>query len=90
MNPTIGSIEIASGPSGAFKRNRCKIPVKNRNNEFCARLCQGRANEKDALSLCEYLDETKKEEDIDCIGITGDDNIHHFPKQNLINGNEND
>ncbi|RZD40644.1 MAG: hypothetical protein CXT73_06340, partial [Methanobacteriota archaeon] len=46
-------------------------------------------NEKDALSLCEYL-EKEKEEDIDCIGIAGDDNIHHFPKQNLINGNENE
>ena len=27
---------------------------------------------------------TEIEEDINCIGIAGNDNIYHFPKQNLI------
>ena len=48
-------------------------------------------SEKDALSLCEYLKMSQEiEEDMDCIGVTGSDNIHHFPKYNLINEQENE
>ena len=48
-------------------------------------------SEKDALSLCEYLKMSEEiEEDMDCVGVTGSDNIHHFPKNNLINEQENE
>lgn len=48
-------------------------------------------SENDALSLCEYLKISEEtEEDIECIGVTGSDNIHHFPKYNLINEQENE
>ena len=48
-------------------------------------------SEKDALLLCEYLKMSEEiEEDMDCIGVTGSDNMHHFPKYNLINDQENE
>ena len=48
-------------------------------------------DEKNSMALCEYLMEEDEEmEDVDCIGITGKDNIYHFPELNLINKMKNE